>query len=84
MLDYMHINEKNIELLEFIGVIMRIASFAVLSIMGTKSPLLLIWVVNSLDAVILSYCAIQRKNRPYIVLNIFWLIVSIIGVYNSL
>ena len=80
----MHINEKNIELLEFIGVIMRIASFAVLSIMGTKSPLLLIWVVNSLDAVILSYCAIQRKNRPYIVLNIFWLIVSIIGVYNSL
>lgn len=80
----MRISEKNIELLEFIGVIMRIVSFAVLSIMGTKSPLLLIWLVNSLDAVILSYCAIRRKNRPYIILNIFWLIVSLIGAFNSL
>jgi hypothetical protein len=73
-----------IEILEAIGVIMRILSFGVLSVMGKDTPFLAMWVVNTLDAVILTYCAIVRKNKAYTILNIFWLIVGAIGIYNSL
>lgn len=75
---------KAIEILEAIGVIMRILSFGVLSVMGKDTPFLAMWIVNTLDAVILTYCAIVRKNKAYTILNIFWLIVGAIGIYNSL
>ena len=77
-------SDRTLELMEGIGVIMRIMAFGLLSVMGPKTPFLLMWIWNSIDAVILTYCAWERDNRPYILLNLFWLIVGVIGIYNSL
>ena len=77
-------SEKQIELLELIGVVMRIMAFGTLSILNKDTPFLLMWIWNIVDAVILTYCAWERDNRPYILLNIFWLIVGVVGIYNSL
>ena len=77
-------SEKQIEFLELIGVVMRIIAFGTLSVMNKDTPFLLMWIWNTVDAVILTYCAWERNNRPYILLNIFWLIVGVVGIYNSL
>ena len=76
-------NEKIIQLLEDIGVVMRIGAFFMLSVMGPDTPFLTMWIINTIDAVILTWCAWERSNRSYILLNTFWLIVGIIGIYNS-
>lgn len=70
--------------METIGVLMRIFSFGMLAILGKETPLLTMWVINTLDAVLLTYCAWERDNKPYMMLNTFWLIVGAVGIYNSL
>jgi hypothetical protein len=75
---------KVIERVEGIGVVMRIMAFGLLSVMGKDTPFLWMWIWNTIDAVILTYCAWERGNRPYIILNIFWLIVGVIGIWNSI
>jgi hypothetical protein len=75
--------ERWINFWEGIGVAMRILAFGVLSIMNENTPFLAMWIVNSIDAIILTYCAFKRKNRPYMALNLFWLLVGIVGIYNS-
>lgn len=77
-------SERLLERLEGIGVLMRILAFGLLSIMGKDTPFLWMWIWNSIDAVLLTYCAHQRGNKPYILLNAFWLVVGVIGIYNSL
>jgi hypothetical protein len=77
-------SEKQIEFLELIGVIMRIMAFGTLSVLNKDTPFLLMWIWNTVDAIILTYCAWERDNKPYILLNIFWLIVGVVGIYNSL
>lgn len=77
-------SEKQIEFLELIGVVMRIMAFGTLSVMNKDTPFLLMWIWNTIDAIILTYCAWERNNKPYILLNIFWLIVGVVGIYNSL
>lgn len=77
-------SERVLEFLEGIGVVMRIMAFGVLSVMGKETPFLLMWIWNTIDAIILTYCAWERNNRSYIILNIFWMIVGIIGIWNSL
>jgi hypothetical protein len=77
-------SEKQIELLEAIGVIMRIMAFGTLSVLNKDTPFLLMWIWNTVDAVILTYAAWERDNKPYILLNVFWLIVGVVGIYNSL
>ena len=77
-------SDKVLELMEGIGVVMRIAAFAMLSVMGKDTPFFWMWVWNTIDAVILTYCAWERDNKPYILMNFFWLIVGAIGIYNSL
>ena len=76
-------SEKILELLEGIGVVMRIAAFGMLSIMGKETPFLWMWIWNTIDAIILTYCAWERNNKPYILMNTFWLIVGAVGIYNS-
>lgn len=78
-----HPHMKFITTLETIGVGMRILSFGTLSILNENTPFLTMWIINTIDALILTYCAYRRKNPPYIALNIFWLIVGIIGIWNS-
>ena len=77
-------SEKLLELLEGIGVVMRILAFGMLSLLNKDTPFLAMWIINTIDAIILTYCAWERNNRPYILLNTFWLIVGLIGIYNSL
>lgn len=77
-------NEKWLELLEGFGVAMRIFSFGMLSLMGKDTPFLTMWIINTIDAVLLTYCAWERGNRPYILMNSFWLIVGAIGIYTSI
>jgi hypothetical protein len=77
-------SDKVLELMEGIGVVMRFAAFGMLSIMGKDTPFFWMWVWNTFDAMILTYCAWERDNKPYILMNFFWLIVGAIGIYNSL
>lgn len=77
-------SERLLERLEGIGVLMRILAFGMLSVMGEDTPFLWMWIWNSIDAVLLTYCAHQRGNKPYILLNAFWLVVGVIGIYNSI
>ena len=78
------LRESTIKWMENIGVVMRILAFGTLSIMGPNTPFLWMWIWNSVDAVILTYAAWERNNKSYILLNFFWLIVGVVGIYTSL
>ena len=70
--------------IEFVAVIMRIISFSLVSWLGPKSPFLFVWAFNTADAVMLSWCAIIRKDRAYTLLNVFWIAVGLIGMTRAL
>jgi hypothetical protein len=78
------LKEKSVKLLELIGVIMRIIAFGTLSILGPDTPFLAMWIWNTIDAIILTYASWERDNKAYLILNIFWMIVGIIGIYTSI
>ena len=78
------LSEKWVKLLENIGVVMRIIAFGTLSIMGPSTPFLLMWIWNTIDAIILTYCAWERDNKAYLILNIFWMFVGLVGIYTSI
>jgi len=78
------LSERSVKLLENIGVVMRILAFGTLSIMGPQTPFLIMWIWNTIDAIILTYCAWERSNRAYLILNIFWMLVGIVGIYTSI
>lgn len=75
---------QNIKAFEMTGVIMRIFSFTLVSWLGPDSPFLFVWVFNSIDAVLLSWCAILKKDRAYTLLNVFWILVGIIGILRAI
>lgn len=74
---------KHIRSLEMIGVIMRIGSFSLVSWMGPTSPFLLVWSFNTLDAVLLSWCAILKRDLAYSLLNLFWILVGVVGILRA-
>jgi hypothetical protein len=78
------LSERWVKLLENIGVVMRIIAFGTLSIMGPDTPFLLMWIWNTIDAIILTYAAWERSNKAYLILNIFWMIVGLVGIYTSI
>ena len=69
--------------LEMTGVLMRIFIFSIVSWLGPLSPFMLVWVVNTLDAALLSWCAIVRRDRAYTVLNVFWVLIGIVGMLRA-
>jgi hypothetical protein len=75
---------KNIKAFEMIGVIMRIFSFSLVSWLGPESPFLFVWIFNTIDAILLSWCAILKKDRAYTLLNVFWILVGIIGIFRAI
>jgi hypothetical protein len=77
-------SDKILELMEGVGVVMRIAAFGMLSVMGKDTPFFWMWIWNTTDALLLTYCAWERDNRPYLLMNVFWLIVGVVGIYNSI
>ena len=78
------LSENVINWMEHIGVVMRMIAFGTLSIMGPDTPFLLMWIWNTIDAIILTYCAWERDNRAYLILNIFWMLVGIVGIWTSI
>jgi hypothetical protein len=67
-----------------LGVLMRIFSFSMVSWMGEQSPFLFVWSFNTLDAVILSWTAILKKDKAYTILNVFWIGVGVIGILRAI
>ena len=74
---------NNIRIIEMIGVLMRIFSFSLVSWLGPASPFMFVWVFNTADAIILSWCAILKKDQAYTVLNIFWIAVGLVGILRA-
>jgi hypothetical protein len=74
---------RRIKIIEIIGVMMRIFSFSLVSWLGPKSPFLFVWAFNTSDAVILSWCSTLKKDAAYIFLNVFWIMVGIVGMLRA-
>lgn len=74
---------RHMKSLEMIGVLMRIFSFSLVSWLGPESPFLFVWIFNTADAILLSWCAILKKDAAYSVLNAFWILVGIVGVLRA-
>jgi hypothetical protein len=74
---------RNIAVIEMTGVLMRIFSFTLVSWLGPESPFMFVWIVNTSDAVMLSWCAVLKKDKAYTVLNLFWILVGIIGIVRA-
>lgn len=47
------------------------------------SPFLFVWIFNTVDAVMLSWCAILKKDRAYTILNVFWIRVGVVGIFRA-
>lgn len=74
---------KNMQTLEMIGVLMRIFSFSLVSWMGPQSPFMFVWAFNTIDAMLLSWCAAVRRDRAYTTLNTFWIMVGVVGMARA-
>jgi hypothetical protein len=74
---------NNIKVFEMAGVMMRIFSFSLVSWLGPQSPFMFVWIFNTTDAVILSWCSILKKDNAYTLLNTFWIMVGLVGVARA-
>ena len=74
---------KHVRVFEMTGVIMRIFSFSLVSWMGPDSPFMFVWIFNTIDAIILSWCAILKKDQAYSLLNVFWIMVGVVGILRA-
>ncbi len=75
--------KRNIRTLEMTGVVMRIFSFSLVSWMGKDSPFMFVWTFNTIDAILLTYCAVIKRDNAYTLLNGFWILVGIIGILRA-
>jgi hypothetical protein len=73
----------NIKSIEMVGVMMRIVSFSLVSWLGPASPFMFVWIFNTTDAIILSWCSILKKDKAYTLLNVFWIMVGIVGIARA-
>ncbi len=74
---------KHMSYIEMIGVLMRIFSFSLVSWLGPESPFLFVWIFNTTDAIILSWCSVLKKDRAYTMLNMFWIMVGVVGIFRA-
>lgn len=74
---------SHIRTIEMIGVLMRIFSSSLVSWLGPTSPFLFVWLLNTADAIILSWCAVLKSDAAYSVLNIFWIVVGLVGIARA-
>ena len=65
------------------GVLIRIFSFSLVSWMGPESPFFFVWAFNTADAMILSWCSILKRDKAYTVLNVFWIMVGVVGMLRA-
>ena len=74
---------QNIRFIEMVGVLMRIFSFSLVSWLGPESPFMVVWIFNTTDAIILSWCASLKKDSAYTTLNVFWVMVGVVGILRA-
>ncbi|MDO9164390.1 MAG: hypothetical protein Q8N35_14745 [Methylococcaceae bacterium] len=74
---------KYIGAIEMLGVLMRIFSFSLVSWLGPDSPFLFVWAFNTTDALILSWCSLLKKDKAYTLLNVFWIMVGVVGMLRA-
>ena len=74
---------ENVKTMEMIGVLMRIFSFSLVSWLGPQSPFMFVWIFNTIDAVLLTWCAMLRKDAAYTTLNAFWVMIGGIGIARA-
>lgn len=74
---------SNIKVIEMTGVLMRIFSFSLVSWMGPESPFMFVWAFNTVDAIMLTWCAALKKDSAYTLLNGFWILVGIVGIARA-
>lgn len=74
---------SHIKVLEMTGVSMRIFSFSLVSWLGPQSPFMFVWIFNTTDAVLLSWCSILKRDKAYSLLNIFWILVGLVGIARA-
>lgn len=74
---------NNIKTIEMIGVVMRISSFSLVSWFGPESPFMFVWIFNTIDAIMLSWCSILKQDKAYSLLNLFWILVGIVGMVRA-
>ncbi len=74
---------KHIRTFEMIGVVMRIFSFSLVSWLGPASPFMFVCIVNTIDAILRSWCAILKKDQAYSLLNVFWILVRVVGILRA-
>ena len=74
---------NNIKIIEMVGVSMRIFSFTLVSWLGPQSPFMFVWIFNTTDAIMLSWCSLLKKDKAYTLLNIFWVVVGLIGIARA-
>jgi hypothetical protein len=74
---------RHLKTIEMTGVFMRIFSFSLVSWLGPKSPFMFVWIFNTTDALMLTWCSAHKRDTAYIVLNAFWILVGIIGILRA-
>jgi hypothetical protein len=74
---------RNTRVLEMVGVLMRIFSFSLVSWLGPESPFMFVWIFNTMDAILLSWCALIKRDPAYTVLNVFWVGVGVVGIVRA-
>jgi hypothetical protein len=74
----------HVKIIEMIGVCMRIFSFSIVSWLGEASPFLFVWIFNTIDAIILSWTALIKRDKAYTILNIFWIGVGLVGILRAI
>ena len=71
---------QHIKTIEMTGVLMRVFSFSLVSWLGAKSPFMFVWLFNTTDAIMLTWCSALKRDPAYIVLNAFWILVGVVGI----
>ena len=74
----------HIKYFELLGVCMRIFSFSLVSWLGPLAPFLFVWIFNTFDAILLTWCSFLKKDISYTILNLFWIFVGLLGIYKAL
>ena len=74
---------RNLKTLELTGVLMRIASFSLVSWLGPQSPFMFVWIFNTTDAVLLTWCSLLKRDFAYTLLNAFWILIGVVGIARA-
>ncbi len=74
---------RHIRAIELIGVVMRIFSFSLVSWLGPDSPFMFVWIFNTTDALLLTWCAVLRRDPAYTLLNGFWIAIGVLGILRA-